>query len=85
MKNSFWGLAFFISMAFDCYGQITAYSEAPFYRVALVRGLSSSFEDSLKLNPPPSPIDLDLAVEQHENYVHVLENLVCEVVRIKTL
>lgn len=53
------------------------------YRLALVRDLSSSFENSLKLNPPSVPIDLELAKKQHENYIEILERLVPEVKRLE--
>lgn len=53
------------------------------YQYALVRDLSDSFEDGLKLNPPPLPIDLNLAKEQHENYIHLLQTLVPNVIRME--
>lgn len=52
------------------------------YDIALVRDLSSSFEDSLKLNPPPIPINLEQAHQQHENYINVLKQLLPKVVRL---
>lgn len=66
-----------------CPGQTTTYADSPFYRYALVRDLSDSFEDSLKLKPPPIPIDLNLARQQHENYINLLEKLVPEVIRLE--
>ncbi|HSW85974.1 MAG TPA: arginine deiminase family protein [Rhabdochlamydiaceae bacterium] len=66
-----------------CFGQTTSYADSPFYRCALVRDLSDSFEDSLKLNPPPIPIDLNLARQQHESYINLLEKLVPEVIRLE--
>lgn len=66
-----------------CYGQTTSYADFPFYRCALVRDLSDSFEDSLKLNPSPIPIDLNLARQQHENYINLLKKLVPEVSRLE--
>lgn len=53
------------------------------YRFALVRDLSDSFEESLKLNPPLVPIDMTLAILQHENYIHLLEQLVPNVIRLE--
>lgn len=53
------------------------------YQYALVRDLSDSFEVGLKLNPPAIPIDLTLAKEQHENYIHLLQTLVPNVIRLK--
>lgn len=52
------------------------------YRLAFVRELSDSFEESLKLSPPPVPIDLDLAKQQHENYIQLLKSLLEEVIVI---
>jgi len=52
------------------------------YRCALVRDLSSAFENSLKTHPPLIPIDLDQAKRQHDAYIELLEKLVPEVVRI---
>ncbi|MBS0584768.1 MAG: GNAT family N-acetyltransferase [Verrucomicrobia bacterium] len=54
-----------------------------FYKHALVRDLSDGFEDSLKLHPPESPINLALAREQHENYISLLEKLVPNVIRLE--
>ncbi len=48
--------------------------------IAIVRELSSAFEDSLKLNPPPIPIDLSLAKEQHERYIDLLKTLLPKVI-----
>ena len=52
------------------------------YQFALVRNLSSSFENSLKLHQPLLPIDLNLATQQHENYIHLLEQLIPTVVHV---
>ena len=43
---------------------------------ALVRGLSPAFEQSLQQHPPPEPIDMKLAHEQHQRYIDVLHSLV---------
>jgi len=79
-----WVSFFFISLSITCHG-LTDDSNLndPVYRFALVRDLSSSFENSLKLNPPPIPIDFNLAKQQHENYIHVLEKLIETVIRIE--
>ncbi|HSX04615.1 MAG TPA: arginine deiminase family protein [Rhabdochlamydiaceae bacterium] len=66
-----------------CFGETVDSRNSSFYQHALVRDLSDSFEDSLKLNPPPVPIDLDLAREQHENYIHLLKKLVPEVISLE--
>lgn len=55
----------------------------PFYNFALVRNLANSFQDSLKLNQPLLPIDLDLAKQQHEKYIQLLEILVPHVIRLE--
>src|SRR5262245_53314154 len=47
---------------------------------ALVRPVPSSFAASLCLQPPPSPIDVTLAREQHGRYVEALARLVDHVV-----
>lgn len=52
------------------------------YQFALVRDLSPSFENSLKLHPPSVPIDLDLAIQQHDNYIYLLEQLIPAVIRV---
>lgn len=65
------------------YGQITPHTTPLSYQYALVRDLSDSFEDSLKLNQPATPIDIDLAKTQHENYISLLEELVPEVIRLE--
>lgn len=54
----------------------------PSYHYALVRELSPAFEESLKINPPSTPINLDLAIEQHENYMNVLKTVVQDVILI---
>src|SRR5688500_9256315 len=60
----------------------TAQADFLDYHYALVRDLSPAFENSLKLNPPPIPIDMELAKEQHEQYIDVLKTLVPEVIRL---
>lgn len=62
-----------------CFGKANA---EPCYRFALVRDLSDAFENSLKMNPPAIPIDVNLAKQQHEDYIHVLEDLIPNVVRL---
>lgn len=47
-----------------------------FYNHAFVRALSPTFENSLKINPPPTPINYDKAVEQHKNYIELLLTLI---------
>ncbi len=55
----------------------------PFFRnKGFVRDLSTSFENSLKLNPPPIPINLALAKQQHERYIDLLKILVLDLVRL---
>ena len=71
--------AVFVSASSFLYGQSTS----PFYQYALVRDLSDSFEDSLKLHLPTVPIDLHLAKKQHENYIELLEKLVPNVIRLE--
>lgn len=84
MRNLYTCAIFFCIYASQyCYGEAVAYADSPFYQYALVRELSDSFEGSLKLNPPPIPIDLNLARQQHENYINLLEKLVPEVIRIE--
>lgn len=46
------------------------------YSFALLRGLSSGFTDSLKQEEPDQPIDVDLAINQHEDYSQVVRDLV---------
>lgn len=77
------GFILFASMTIRCHGQTISSDNQPSYRYALVRELSGAFENSLKLHPPPIPIDINLARQQHENYIHVLQKLVQEVVRIE--
>jgi len=86
MKNylrNLYSCAMLISVFPSLYGQTTSHTDSPFYRCALVRDLSDSFEDSLKLNPPIIPIDINLAKQQHENYIDLLEQLVPEVIRLE--
>ena len=45
------------------------------FATALVRGLSSSFERALKMQPPSSPVDVALARQQHEAYASLLRRL----------
>jgi hypothetical protein len=45
---------------------------------AFVRGLPSSFLDSLKMHPPPEPIDLPRAEEEHATYERILASLLEE-------
>lgn len=45
------------------------------FTTALVRGLSSSFERALKMQPPSSPVDVALARQQHEAYASLLRRL----------
>lgn len=52
------------------------------YTDALVRGLPSTFEDGLKLAPPPTPVDLPLAHQQHDAYTALLRSLVPNVVEV---
>lgn len=52
------------------------------YRTALVRGLSSSFEQSLQMQPPEVPIDVALAERQHEEYISVLRSLLPNVIEV---
>lgn len=42
------------------------------YTTALTRKVSSSLTDALSLNPPPSPVDINIALAQHDEYVKVL-------------
>src|SRR4051794_16149274 len=46
------------------------------YTYALVRGLPASFEEGLKLAPPPTPINVSLASKQHDAYTALLRQLV---------
>jgi dimethylargininase len=85
MKNylrNLYSCAMFISISSSLYGQVTSPTDFSFYQCALVRNLSDSFEESLKLNPPTVPIDLNLAKQQHENYTVLLEKLVPKVIRL---
>lgn len=63
-----------------CYGNNR--SEFFHYQYALVRDISSSFEKSLKLEPPPTPINMNLAKQQHDHYIAVLEALIPTVIRL---
>jgi len=84
MKTSYlYGFILFVSGAICCHAQTPSNANYPSYRYALVRDLSSSFENSLKLNPPPIPIDLSLAKQQHEAYIQLLETLVQDVIRVE--
>lgn len=53
------------------------------YSHALVRGLPSSFEEGLKLHPPPTPIDVKLAHKQHEKYTELIKELVKNVEEVQ--
>lgn len=66
-----------------CYEKTNPNIFFPCYNFALVRNLANSFKDSLKLNQPLLPIDLDLAKQQHEKYIQLLETLVPSVIRLK--
>ncbi len=70
------------SYLFLLFSIISPLYHAESYQFALVRDLSDSFIDSLKLNPPPEPIDLNLAKQQHENYIDMLETLIPNVIRM---
>lgn len=52
------------------------------YSHALVRGLSPAFEDSLKLHAPETPIDMNLAHQQHDSYTQLLRLLVPNVIEL---
>lgn len=73
---------FFIFITLHCNAKTSIKDVYPNYHIALVRNLSTSFNDSLKLNPPPIPIDLNLAKQQHENYIDLLAQLVPEIIRL---
>lgn len=86
MKNYLKNLSWFISFASICLSlhvQIASATDFSFYQGALVRELPDSFIDSLKLNPPASPINLRLAKEQHENYIATLQKLLPKVIRLE--
>ena len=53
------------------------------YNIALVRPLPTSFLDSLKEQPPPIPLDLTTARNQHNAYIQLLRQLVDEVVEVE--
>lgn len=53
------------------------------YKKAFVRELSPAFEKSLKMNPPPTPINLKLAEKQHREYIHLLTRLLPEIEILK--
>lgn len=46
------------------------------YQMALVRELSPQFENSLKKKPPKEPIHLEKAIQQHNHYIEILQQLV---------
>jgi dimethylargininase len=46
------------------------------YTTALTRKVSYSLTDALSMNPPPSPVDINIALAQHEDYVKVLREKV---------
>ncbi|MBA2727639.1 MAG: hypothetical protein H0U49_05650 [Parachlamydiaceae bacterium] len=86
MKNylrNLYSCAILISVSSSLYGQLTSLTDSLFYQSALVRDLSDSFKDSLKLNTPTISIDLNLAKQQHENYIALLEKLVLKVIRLE--
>jgi len=64
------------------FAAINVFASEPTTTYALVRDLADSFEESLKLNPPPIPIDLKLAKQQHETYIDLLKMLIPNVIRI---
>jgi len=49
-------------------------------KIAITRGLSPAFEQSLKQNVPSSPIDVKLAQQQHQAYVDAIHELVPTVI-----
>lgn len=53
------------------------------YTHALVRGLPSTLPDGLTLHPPPVPVDMGLAAEQHEAYGLLLRQLIPNVHEIE--
>lgn len=61
----------------------TADADAFNYNVALVRPLPTTFLESLKENPPATPIDLTVARNQHTAYIDLLRELVDEVVEVE--
>jgi dimethylargininase len=72
-----------VSIFTSLYAYTATPADFPSYQYALVRDLSDSFEDSLKLHPPAIPIDLHLAKQQHENYIELLEGLIPKVIRLE--
>ena len=82
LKN-FSSCAILLCASHTLYAQTTSPTDFSSYQCALVRDLSDSFESSLKLNPPLIPIDLNLAKQQHENYIDLLEKLVPKVIRLE--
>lgn len=81
MKNLFFlGIILFSSLTA---GQERASDTHFAYRFAFVRALSTSFEDSLKLAPPPIPIDLELAKQQHTSYIQLLNSLLEQVIELE--
>jgi dimethylargininase len=75
------GLFIFSTIGGSCdAGEKISETEFTSYRLAFVRSLSDSFEESLKLAPPPLPIDINLAKLQHDNYIELLKGLLEEVV-----
>lgn len=53
------------------------------YHFAIVRDLPITFLHSLKQHEPEIPIDYDLAKQQHEKYIEVLQGLVPKLIRLK--
>lgn len=74
--------AIFLNIALSLNAQTTTPADYFFYQCALVRDLSDSFENSLKLDSPSTPIDLTVAEQQHEHYIELLETLVPKVIRL---
>ena len=79
MKNSFFSISILGGVLFVNTALAVGW---PNFDNALVRGLSNSFEDSLKQNPPPIPIDLGLARKQHAAYIEMISKHVPNVVEI---
>lgn len=52
------------------------------YQYALVRDLSDSFQDSLKLQQPIDPINVALAKQQHEQYIQLLKDVIPNIIRL---
>lgn len=73
------------AMTSYCYGQNKAADTLLVnYRLAFVRTLSDSFEESLKSASPSIPIDLNLAKQQHTNYIELLKGLLEQVIELES-